>query len=349
VSAPDAIPRTVERSVAKIEELEVRGGGLEPVRSRGNRKEFQRPNRQESPSTATNCVRRTHLRDRSLFSWRARGPDTDRVCHPSSGNSDDRSRREFPAAECSLTRPASGPGAARRRVCCAWASSASGCAKIVRTNVATRLCALFGTFVRRLRMRCVRHRCQAAPGSVAARAAAVPDAYPRSRAARATPHRPRPSRPRAPGLPASHRHSPRRPRGSRRARRWGPSPASSTRGSRISRPSGSTSTQSSRRVSFPTCCASLPAAIGRASFAGRDRGGVKRGLFQPPSQAPAYDYRGLQQLVADAARLHGADAAQDLIRAWGSPPRHVRRRSIVPRVRTAPRASSGCCTDRRRS
>jgi hypothetical protein len=28
--------------------------------------------------------------------------------------------------------------------------------------------------------------------------------------------------------------------------------------------------------------------------------GVKRGLFQPPPQAPAYDYRGLQQLVADA-------------------------------------------------
>ena len=28
--------------------------------------------------------------------------------------------------------------------------------------------------------------------------------------------------------------------------------------------------------------------------------GVKRGLFQPPPQAPAYDYRGLQQLVTDA-------------------------------------------------
>lgn len=28
--------------------------------------------------------------------------------------------------------------------------------------------------------------------------------------------------------------------------------------------------------------------------------GVKKGLFQPPPQAPAYDYRGLQQLVADA-------------------------------------------------
>ena len=28
--------------------------------------------------------------------------------------------------------------------------------------------------------------------------------------------------------------------------------------------------------------------------------GVKKGLFQPPPQAPAYDYRGLQKLVADA-------------------------------------------------
>ena len=28
--------------------------------------------------------------------------------------------------------------------------------------------------------------------------------------------------------------------------------------------------------------------------------GVKKGLFQPPPQAPAYDYPGLQQLVADA-------------------------------------------------
>ncbi len=28
--------------------------------------------------------------------------------------------------------------------------------------------------------------------------------------------------------------------------------------------------------------------------------GVRNGLFQPPPQAPAYDYRGLQQLVADA-------------------------------------------------
>jgi len=28
--------------------------------------------------------------------------------------------------------------------------------------------------------------------------------------------------------------------------------------------------------------------------------GVKKGLFQPPPQGPAYDYRGLQQLVGDA-------------------------------------------------
>ena len=28
--------------------------------------------------------------------------------------------------------------------------------------------------------------------------------------------------------------------------------------------------------------------------------GVKKGLFQPPPQAPAYDYRGLQKLVAEA-------------------------------------------------
>jgi len=28
--------------------------------------------------------------------------------------------------------------------------------------------------------------------------------------------------------------------------------------------------------------------------------GVKKGLFQPPPQAPAYDYRALQQLIADA-------------------------------------------------
>jgi hypothetical protein len=66
--------------------------------------------------------------------------------------------------------------------------------------------------------------------------------------------------------------------------------------------------------------------------------GVKRGLFQPPPQAPAYDYRGLQQLVADAARLHGADAAQDLIRARGSPPRRVRCCPTAPRGRTAARA-----------
>jgi len=40
----------------------LRGGGLEPGETRGNIKEFQRPNRQEPPSTPTNCVRRTHFR-----------------------------------------------------------------------------------------------------------------------------------------------------------------------------------------------------------------------------------------------------------------------------------------------
>jgi uncharacterized protein len=33
--------------------------------------------------------------------------------------------------------------------------------------------------------------------------------------------------------------------------------------------------------------------------------GVKKGLFQPPPQAPAYDYRGLQKLVADAREALG--------------------------------------------
>jgi uncharacterized protein len=31
--------------------------------------------------------------------------------------------------------------------------------------------------------------------------------------------------------------------------------------------------------------------------------GVKKGLFQPPPQGPAYDYRGLQQLVGDAREV----------------------------------------------
>src|SRR5262249_1082089 len=54
------------------------------------------------------------------------------------------------------------------RRCCSWTVWASGWAKIVRTIVATKLCALLGTRVSRLRMKWVRHRCQAAPGSGAA-------------------------------------------------------------------------------------------------------------------------------------------------------------------------------------
>src|SRR5205814_7508684 len=46
--------------------------------------------------------------------------------------------------------------------------------KIVRTIVATNDWALFGTRVSRLRMKCVRQRCQAAPGSVAAIASTNP-------------------------------------------------------------------------------------------------------------------------------------------------------------------------------
>src|SRR5947207_3145650 len=49
------------------------------------------------------------------------------------------------------------------RRCCSWIVLVSGCAKIVRTIVATKLCALFGTRVSRLRIACVRQRCQAAP------------------------------------------------------------------------------------------------------------------------------------------------------------------------------------------
>jgi len=53
------------------------------------------------------------------------------------------------------------------RRCCSCTVAASGWPKIVRTIVATKLCALFGTRVSRLRMKCVRQRCQAAPGRVA--------------------------------------------------------------------------------------------------------------------------------------------------------------------------------------
>src|SRR5262245_34632042 len=47
----------------------------------------------------------------------------------------------------------------------------------------------------------------------------------------------------------------------------------------------------------------LPFRFQLQSVAHHSRGaieGVKNGLFQPPPPAPAYDYPGLQQLVADA-------------------------------------------------
>jgi hypothetical protein len=50
------------------------------------------------------------------------------------------------------------------RVCWAHTDSASGWAKIVRTNVATIVWAERGTRVSRLRMKWVRHRCHTAPG-----------------------------------------------------------------------------------------------------------------------------------------------------------------------------------------
>src|SRR5207237_1200661 len=67
--------------------------------------------------------------------------------------------------------------------------TASGCAKIVRTIVATNDWALFGTRVSRLRMKCVRQRCQLAPGSVAAIASTRPGCA--SELTRRTPARPR--------------------------------------------------------------------------------------------------------------------------------------------------------------
>ena len=50
----------------------------------------------------------------------------------------------------------------------------AGWAKIERTIVATNDCALFGTRVSRLRIECVRHRCQAAPRNVASIASTSP-------------------------------------------------------------------------------------------------------------------------------------------------------------------------------
>src|SRR5881397_708651 len=75
------------------------------------------------------------------------------------------------------------------RRCCSCTVSASGCAKIVRTIVATKLCALFGTRVSRLRIACVRQRCQAAPGRVAAIASTRPGCA--SLVTSRTPERPR--------------------------------------------------------------------------------------------------------------------------------------------------------------
>src|SRR5437870_6775232 len=54
------------------------------------------------------------------------------------------------------------------RACCAQVVSASGCSKTERTSVATIACADFGTRVSRLRTKCVRQRCQLAPGNTPA-------------------------------------------------------------------------------------------------------------------------------------------------------------------------------------
>jgi hypothetical protein len=65
----------------------------------------------------------------------------------------------------------------------------SGWAKIERTSVATSDWADFGTRVSRLRMKCVRQRCQLAPGSVAAIASTSPGWA--SEVTSRTPRRPR--------------------------------------------------------------------------------------------------------------------------------------------------------------
>jgi hypothetical protein len=75
--------------------------------------------------------------------------------------------------------------------CCSRTDSASGWAKIERTIVATKLCALLGTRVSRLRMKCMRQRCQLAPGGVAAIATRPGWA---SEVTRRTPARPRATR-----------------------------------------------------------------------------------------------------------------------------------------------------------
>jgi hypothetical protein len=78
---------------------------------------------------------------------------------------------------------------ATMRPCCSRTASAAGCAKIERTIVATKDCALLGTRVSRLHRKCVRQRCQAAPGRLAAIASTRPGWA--SEVTRRTPVRPR--------------------------------------------------------------------------------------------------------------------------------------------------------------
>jgi putative transposase len=85
-------------------------------------------------------------------------------------------RREISSASASIFAAAAKRGwsCSTVRLCCAFTDSASGWAKMVRTNVATSPCAAFGTLVSRLRMKCVRQRCQAAPRSTEAIASLSP-------------------------------------------------------------------------------------------------------------------------------------------------------------------------------
>src|SRR6266540_3204517 len=78
---------------------------------------------------------------------------------------------------------------ATTRACCSQTQSASGWAKVERTIVATKPCALLGTRVKRLRVKWVRQRCQATPGSVAAIASTRPGCA--SEVTSLTPARPR--------------------------------------------------------------------------------------------------------------------------------------------------------------
>src|SRR4051812_23057883 len=85
-------------------------------------------------------------------------------------------RREISSASASIFAAAAKRGwsCSTVRLCCAFTDSASGWAKMVRTNVATSPCAALGTFVSRLRMKCVRQRCQAAPRRTEAMASLRP-------------------------------------------------------------------------------------------------------------------------------------------------------------------------------